>query len=168
MNFAPYGAFKRRRCSAAFVVVMSENSTSVAWNPRGAPCRIKWPIYHGPGEWKSKLVFRTIWSWSSTKFTFDGDDSFITFSVSLLWPPSFLKCSLVGLCTSAVVFSHFAIVPSSSPPAPRIPSHSRRLMEDFWSNLSEYWLWAILIQQYIIPRRGGRFHDTCVGFCNGG
>lgn len=43
-----------------------------------------------------------------------------------------------------------------------------RLMEDFWSNLLEYWLWEILIKQYISPRQGDRYHGTRVGSCNGG
>lgn len=66
----------------------------------------------------------------------------------------------VCLFTRAVVFSGCCDAP--------LGNLSWQMMEDFWSNLLEYWLWEILIKQYISPRHSGRYHDTWVGCCNGG
>lgn len=94
-------------------------------------------------------------------------DFVITFSLSLLWPPSSLvKCGLPDcLPASVCLFMRAVVLRLCNAPSSNL---SWRLMEDFWSNLLEYWLWEILIKQYISPRHSGRYHDTWAGSCNGG
>lgn len=98
---------------------------------------------------------------------FVPDLRFITFSPRPYFGPIILKVRVAWspACLCVFVYESCCVLTPCNSPTSNL---SWRLMEDFWSNFLEYWLRALLIKQYIIPRHSGRYHDTWVGCCNGG